>query len=60
VASLLSLILMPETLASTILRKRATKLNKEYANTDKRFVAPAELKRESAWVAYVSVFSSNE
>ncbi|KAK3308294.1 major facilitator superfamily domain-containing protein [Chaetomium strumarium] len=52
VASLLSVVLMPETLASTILRKRAARLNKEYANTGRRFVAPADLKRESAWIAY--------
>ncbi|KAK4240185.1 hypothetical protein C8A03DRAFT_13503 [Achaetomium macrosporum] len=57
VASLISVVLMPETLASMILRKRAATLNKQYANTGKRFVAPSDLKREVAWAAYKTTLS---
>lgn len=55
VTTFISVLLMPETLASAILRKKAAKLNKEAVNTGKRFVAPSELKQESAWVEYVSM-----
>jgi hypothetical protein len=48
---------MPETLASAILRRKAVKMNKEAVGTGKRFVAPSDLKRESAWVEYVSTTS---
>jgi hypothetical protein len=48
---------MPETLASAILRRKAAKMNKDAVGTGKRFVAPSDLKRESAWVEYVSTAS---
>lgn len=54
VGSLVAVFLMPETLASAILKKKAAKLNKEHANTEKRFVAPSDIQRESAWASYVS------
>lgn len=54
VGSLIAVFLMPETLASAILRKKAAKLTKKHANTGKRFVAPSDIKRESAWASYVS------
>lgn len=57
VATFISVLLMPETLASAILRRKAAKLNKEALNTGKVFVAPSDLKRESAWVEYVSTTS---
>jgi len=53
--SLIAVFLMPETLASAILRKKAAKLNKKHANAGKRFVAPSDIKRESAWESYVSM-----
>jgi heme oxygenase len=53
-ASLLGVLLMPETLASTILRRKASKLNKENANTGKQFVAPSDLNRGSLWITLVS------
>ena len=45
---------MPETLASTILRKKAARLNKESGGGGKTFIAPSDVDRESAWVSYVS------
>jgi hypothetical protein len=55
VASFIGVLLMPETLASTILRRKAARLNKEFPETGKLFVAPSDLKQESAWAEYVSV-----
>ncbi|KAK4157541.1 polyamine transporter 4 [Chaetomidium leptoderma] len=57
VASLFAVLLLPETLASAILRKKAARLNKEHSNTGKQFVAPSDLKRESTWVAYKTTLS---
>ena len=52
-ATLIAVFLLPETLASTILRKKAARLNKEHKDTGKRFVAPSDLEEESSWEAYV-------
>ncbi|KAK4040206.1 hypothetical protein C8A01DRAFT_46443 [Parachaetomium inaequale] len=57
VASFIAVLLMPETLASTILRRKAERLNKELSNTGKQFVAPSDVERESAWVAYKTTLS---
>ena len=54
VVSLIAVLLLPETLASAILRKKAEKLNKENKNTGKQFVGPGDLRQESAWESYVS------
>ncbi|GAB1314811.1 Polyamine transporter 4 [Madurella fahalii] len=47
--SLGAVLLLPETLASTILVKKAARLNKENHGKCKRFVAPSDLCRESLW-----------
>ena len=52
-ATLIAVFLLPETLASTILRKKAARLNKEHKDTGKRFVTPSDLEEESSWEAYV-------
>ncbi|KAK4128014.1 MFS general substrate transporter [Parathielavia appendiculata] len=57
VTSLLGVLLMPETLASAILRRKAVKLNKGNLDIGKRFVAETELKQESAWDAYKTTLS---
>ncbi|KAK3297182.1 major facilitator superfamily domain-containing protein [Chaetomium fimeti] len=57
VASFIGVLLMPETLASTILRRKAARLNKEFPGTGKVFVAPSDLKQESAWVEYKTTLS---
>ncbi|KAL2134564.1 hypothetical protein VTI74DRAFT_11458 [Chaetomium olivicolor] len=57
VASLVGVIFTPETLASAILKRRAAKLNKENNNTGMLFLAPADVKKESAWDAYKTTLS---
>ncbi|KAK4226386.1 major facilitator superfamily domain-containing protein [Podospora fimiseda] len=45
--SFISVLLLPETLASRILQKKASKLNKKNVDRSKRFVAPADLGKKS-------------
>jgi hypothetical protein len=47
-------LLLPETLASTILRKKAARLNREGHDKAKRFIAPSDLVEEKPWTTYVS------
>ncbi len=55
VATLMVVALLPETLASAILRKKAEKLNKQLGEKGKRFVAPSDLEEEVGWESYVSL-----
>lgn len=48
------MLLLPETLASTILVKKAARLNKENHDKGRWFVAPSDLCRESLWETCVS------
>ncbi|KAK4114828.1 MFS general substrate transporter [Canariomyces notabilis] len=45
-------LLLPETLASTILRKKAARLNREGHDKAKRFIAPSDLVEEKPWTTY--------
>ncbi|KAK4467172.1 major facilitator superfamily domain-containing protein [Cladorrhinum samala] len=45
--SFASVLFLPETLASKILRRKASRLNKKNKETGKRFVAPSDLEQKS-------------
>ncbi|KAH6850421.1 major facilitator superfamily domain-containing protein [Chaetomium sp. MPI-CAGE-AT-0009] len=57
VAAFIGVLLLPETLASTILRRKAARLNKESSETGMLFVAPSDLEQESAWAEYKTTLS---
>jgi len=52
--SFITVVLLPETLAYKILRKKATRLNKQSQN-GVRFVSPGDVNRGSVWEALVCV-----
>ena len=51
--SFASVLFLPETLASKILRRKASRLNKKNKETGKRFVAPSDLEQKSVVAALV-------
>jgi hypothetical protein len=56
----MAVFLLPETLASAILRKKAARLNKQWQEKGKRFAAPSDFEEESGWEAYVRMPCSVE
>jgi hypothetical protein len=54
IASLGAVVMLPETLASKLLRDKAARMNKQAGR--RKYIAPADLGRGSFWSSMVCVF----